>query len=106
MKKFLVILLLLTFTIPVIAKDNWVEVQTVEIPQGTPVYYRATDSGNIQYYFRINGNVITVSKTNAEKFVSGEVRLELVKWFNRDTQKYKYSVRRLVQNIDLSTVFN
>lgn len=92
----------------VAASKDWVKVQSVEIPKDTPVYYRYTESGNVQYYFLFENTKVVVSKTNAEKFAAGIVRLELVKWRNRSNGRYKYTVRQIradVQDLDLSTLF-
>ena len=109
MKRFIAFLILSVLCMSVIAANgDWVRVQSVEIPKDTPVYYRYTESGNVQYYFLFENTKVVVSKINAEKFTAGIVRLELVKWRNRSNGRYKYTVRQIrpdVQDLDLSTLF-
>ena len=108
MKKCLLALLFVLLSIQLFADSPWKEVQAVEIPQGTTVYYSKTDSGNLKYCIKVNDMTISVSEINAVKFVNGEIRLELVKWYNPLSGKYKYTTRRISansRNIDLSTVF-
>ena len=112
MKKFIILLILSLTSVVLYAQRNtaeWKEVQSIEIPKDTPIYYSYTDSGNIKYYIRIEDVAVTVSKSNAEKFLAKQVRLELVKWYSSVNKKYKYTVRKLDEahrNIDLETVFN
>lgn len=89
------------------ATGEWREVQTVEIPKGTPVYYMTTDP-KLKFYIKIYDLKVPVSKTNAIKFANGEIRLELVKWQSVVSGKYRYTTRKLSANsrdIDLSEVF-
>ena len=92
----------------------WREVQVVEIPQSVQIHTGVTKNGNPKAWIELPeiGNV-SVSPTNAEKFKAGTVKLELVKWYNDTTKKYRYSTRQVKssstsekQNIDLSGVFN
>ena len=65
------------------------EVQCIEIPQGTPVYYyNDSKTGKTKYTIYINGFGVSVSETNAKEFISGRRRLELVKWYNRSLQNF------------------
>lgn len=79
----------------------------VRVPRDTPLYSTKTDSGDMKYTLRILGYGIPVSKTNAEKYLSGAIDLEVVKWYNKATGKYKYTTRQYKpsHNIDLQTVF-
>ena len=112
MRRYIIFLLfILAFSFSVDAKSSeWVEVQSVIIPINTPIYYRFTDNGNIKYFLKLDkiGNV-NVSKSNAEKFLAGEIQLELVKWQNKlESNKFKYTVRQYKpsqSNIDLHNIF-
>lgn len=109
MKKFILFSIMMLLSISLFSQTGeWKEVQVVEIPQGTPVYYSVTESGNIKYCIKLQDMTIPVSKTNAQKFVDGQIRLELVKWYNPITKKFKYTTRKISnseRNVDLSTVF-
>ena len=111
MKKFIILFILSLIPFALYGQRRsaeWKEVQVVEIPKGTPVYYSYTESGNIKYCIYMRGIAVNVSKSNAEKFIAGQVRLELVKWYSVINNKYKYTVRRIDEahkNIDLETVF-
>lgn len=85
---------------------EWVEVQSVIIPNDTVMNYTVNDNGKIRFFIIVDGLSITVSRNNAEKFVQGECRLELVKWYNRVNGKFKYTIRRHDEknkDIDLNT---
>ena len=104
MKKILLTIFLAL--IPILAFAEWREMQSVEIPYDTPIYYEATDSGKIRCYFIIAGMQVPVTENNAYKFKRGEVHLELVKWYDDKTCKFKYTTRRKSnKNIDLQTLF-
>ena len=107
MKNIISILLFILLFIPTYASD-WKEVQKVEIPYGTPVYKTLSDSGKVKYCIYIQGHSVNVSEANAKKFVSGRCRLELVKWYNKEKDAYKYTIRQLKQqfNIDLNQIFS
>lgn len=99
------------------ARENspWKEIQCVEIPAGTTINHGTTRSGNPKAWIVIEGINVSVSPKSAEKFEAGEVRLELVKWQNTETKKFKYSTRQVKsskvssskedKNIDLGRVF-
>ena len=104
MKHFLTVLFLL---IPILAFAEWRELQVVEIPYDTPIYYEATDSGKIRCYFIIQGMQVPVTEQNAYKFKRAEIKLELVKWYDEKNHKFKYTTRRKsYKDIDLNKVFN
>jgi hypothetical protein len=92
---------------------EWEEVQSVVLPNDTPIYAQTTDTGNVRYHVKIftpDGNVfsVNVSKTNVEMYRSGLIRLELVKWRSRSTGHYKYTIRRYKPaeaDINLETLF-
>lgn len=93
-------------------ESPWVEVQQVDIPAGQEVHEGVTKNGNPKFWFEFSsiGNV-TVSQGNATKYKKGEVTLVLVKWQNKETGKFKYSVRQkggtksVTPNVDLNNIF-
>lgn len=106
MRKFISIIILSLISIPIFASD-WMEVQCVEIPQGTPVYYY-TDSqtSKTKYTIYINGFGVSVSETNAKEFIAGRRRLEVVKWYSGSKDAYKYTIRQLKpKDINLNQIF-
>lgn len=117
MRKFIIALTLgLVSAVGLFAQKNspWREVQTVEVPQSVQIHTGVTKNGNPKAWIELPeiGNV-SVSPTNAEKFKAGTVKLELVKWYNDTTKKYRYSTRQVKssstsgkQNVNLSGVFN
>lgn len=119
MKKLAIALIVgLMSVVGLSARENspWKEIQCVEIPAGTTINHGTTRSGNPKAWIVIDGNVnVSVSPKSAEKFEAGEVRLELVKWQNTETKKFKYSTRQVKsskvssskedKNIDLGRVF-
>lgn len=117
MKKFVVMLVVgLISIVGLSARENspWREIQTVEIPNSVEVHFGTTKSGNPKAWIELPevGNV-SVSPKSAEKFKAGEVKLELVKWYNDTTKKYRYSTRQIKgtsshkedKNIDLGRIF-
>lgn len=117
MKKFVFALILgLMSVVGLSARENspWREIQTVVIPNTVEVHFGTTKSGNPKAWIELPevGNV-SVSPKSAEKFKAGEVKLELVKWYNDTTKKYRYSTRQVKglssskesKNIDLGRVF-
>lgn len=117
MKKFVVMLIVgLISIVGLSARENspWREIQTVEIPSSTEIHTGVTKSGNPKAWIEIEGiGNVSVSSKSAEKFKAGQVKLELVKWYNDTTKKYRYSTRQVKgtssskesKNIDLGRVF-
>ena len=116
MKKFIILLIVgLISSVGLFARENspWREVQTVLIPQNVTIYEGITRSGNNKYWIEVEGVKVTIAPTNVSKFQSGEIKLELVKWYNDETKAYKYSTRQVKgsksvnkgKNINLSGVF-
>lgn len=92
------------------AKDSpeWTEVQSAVVPSGTPLYHYYSKEGNIKYVLSLGDINVPVSTKNAEGYLSGLYKLEVVKWYSPVTQKYKYTTRQYKPNqkdIDLQTVF-
>lgn len=117
MKKFILALIVgLMSAVGLYARENspWREIQTVEIPAGTTINHGVTRGGNPKAWVVIDGNInVPVSPRSAERFEAGEIRLELVKWQNTETKKFRYSTRILGgdsktkadKNVDLKGVF-
>lgn len=119
MKKFILVLIVgLVSSMGLIARENspWREVQVVEIPQSVTIYTGVTKSGNPKAWIDLPEiGKVPVSPKSAEKFKSGLVKLELVKWYNDNTKKYRYSTRQVKgsastsnggsKDIDLGRVF-
>ena len=109
MKKY--ILILLFALIPFVANSEsyqWTEVQVVVVPRGTPLYTYKSATGTIKYYFKINGIKVPVSANNAERYFHHEIQLEIVKWYNSVTNKYRYTTRKHNEStvdIDLEQYF-
>lgn len=109
MKKFLFFLILSLFSVAAFCKSpDWVEIQSVVVPAGTPLYHYYTKDGNLKYVLVINDINIPVTTKNAEGYLNGIYKLEVVKWYSQVTGKYKYTTRQYKpaqSNIDLQTVF-
>lgn len=92
--------------IPVYAFADWKEMQVVEIPQETLIYYNVNNTGKTKHYIYVNDMTVNVSETNAKAFVAGTRKLELVKWYNPKTNSYKYTVRQLKpKDINLNQIW-
>lgn len=117
MKKFVLALIVgLMSVVGLSARENspWKEIQSVEIPKTVEIHEGVTRSGNNKYWIEVEGIKVSVAPTNVSKFQKGEVRLELVKWYNDTTKAYKYSTRQMKgssstkkesKNINLNGVF-
>lgn len=109
MKKIIFLILLSLFPLTAFCRSSeWVEVQSVVVPKGTPLYHYYTKDNNIKYVIVIGDINVPVSTKNAEGYLSGIYRLEVVKWYSQITKKYKYTTRQYKptqSDIDLQTVF-
>ena len=95
-----------------IAKESkWVAQQCIDLPSGVKVEKGTTSSGNAKYWIEFEQiGKVTVSPSSAERYLAGEIILQLVKWRHTDTGEYKYSIRqkkgsKQTKNIDLLTIF-
>ena len=97
MKKVIALVLLSIITVGLFARENspWREVQAVELPRTVEIHEGVTKSGNNKYWIEVEGIKVSVAPTNVSKFQKGEVKLELVKWYNDSTKAYKYSTRQV-----------
>ena len=76
-------------------ESKWVEIQSVEIPAGTPIQEGLTRTGNPKYWIEIGELKVSVSPGSAEKFKKGQTKLVLVKWQSKeDPGEFKYSIRQ------------
>jgi hypothetical protein len=110
MKKFIFLLILSLIPVFTYSKSpEWVEMQSVVVPSGTPLYHYYSKDGNIKYALVLGDIYVSVSTKNAEGYLSGIYKLEVVKWYSHITGKYKYTTRQYKPNqtadIDLQTVF-
>lgn len=112
MKRFTTFLLAIIFCCCALAKDNkWVEQQCIDLPAGMKIEKGVTSSGNIKYWVEFDQiGKISIPPRSAEKYITGEVTLQLVKWRHTETGYYKYSIRqkrglKQTKNIDLLTIF-
>lgn len=109
MKK-IILLILLSF-LPLITfckSSEWIEVQSVVVPEGTPLYHYYSKEGNVKYIIVVGDINVSVSTKNAEGYLHGTCKLEVVKWYSQITKKYKYTTRQYKPtqaDIDLQTVF-
>lgn len=108
MKRLILFVILVAIPLILFARvSDWVEVQVVKVPKGTVLYTTRTDTGKIKYTLRIMGLGIPVSASNAEKYLAGDIDLEVVKWYNKNTGKYRYTTRqhKVSTDIDLEQYF-
>lgn len=107
---------MLTFLISILSlviteNSVWQERQCIDLPKGIVVYEGVTKSGNPKYWLEFDQiGKVTVSPSNAKSYKSGSITLQLVKWYNKDTNSYKYTIRKKkgvkqTKNIDLLTIF-
>lgn len=93
-------------------KSDWQEVQTVVLPSDVTIHEGVTRTGNPKYWIEVEDINVPVSAGSAVKFKAHQVKLELVKWYNESTGKYKYSTRQVKsassnkgRNIDIVGLF-
>lgn len=110
MKKF-IFLLILSF-IPIVGyckSPEWIEIQSVVVPSSTPLYHYYTREGNIKYVLVLGNINVPVTTKNAEGYLNGICKLEVVKWYSQITGKFKYTTRQYKPtqaDIDLQTIFS
>lgn len=113
MKRALLIFAVILLPLFSYAGDNkkssdWKELQSIILPQNTQVYEGVNSKGNPKYWIMLTEIQVSISKTNVEHLISGDSNVELVKWFNPETGKYKYTTRKQktpkkeIPNIDLT----
>ena len=112
MKKILLLVLSLVCVSAFAQKESkWIEMQCIDIPKSAVLNEGTTKTGNVKYWFEFDKiGKVTVSPGSAEKFKSGDVVLQLVKWQHKETKEYKYTTRQKkgkkeTKNIDLLTIF-
>ena len=92
MRRFIAILTILVLSSVLLSAGGWVEMESVEIPPSTKIFYSLSESGKVEYFIVIEKVKINISRSNAEGFIKGQRRLELVKWYNPVDKRYKYTV--------------
>ena len=75
-------------------QSEWVEVNTVELPEGIEVFSGITRNGNPKYWIEIEGIKVFLSHTNKEHYINGTSTIILVEWYNKSTDRYKYTTRQ------------
>ena len=73
--------------------------QTIVVPDGTPIHSGVTRTGNPKYWVTLTFNGeskdVTVSESLAKKYQSGAAKIEIVKRKDNSTGKITYSARTL-----------
>lgn len=93
-------------------KSDWQEVQKIVLPSDVTIHEGVTKSGNPKYWIEVEDIKVPVSPGTANKFKMHSAQVELVKWYNESTGKYRYSTRQVKsassnkgRNIDLVGLF-
>lgn len=85
------------FSIPTTSaqsKSDWVEIQSVEIPEGLEIFSGITRNGNPKYWFIIEDIKVFISPTNKEHYINNTCTILLVEWYNKSKNTYKYTTRQ------------
>lgn len=75
-------------------QSEWVETNTVELPEGIEVFSGITRNGNPKYWIVIDDIKVFLSATNKKHYINGTATILLVEWYNKSTDKYKYTTRQ------------
>lgn len=79
-------------------KTEWVEVNSVDLPEGIEVFSGISRSGNPKYWIEIEGIKVFLSSTNKEHYINGTATIVLVEWYNNTLDRYKYTTRQKKQS--------
>lgn len=79
-------------------KTEWVEVNSVDLPEGIEIFSGISRSGNPKYWIEIEGIKVFLSPTNKEHYVNGTATIILVEWYNKSLDRYKYTTRQKKQS--------
>lgn len=79
-------------------KTEWVEVNSVDLPEGIEVFSGISRSGNPKYWIEIEGIKVFLSPTNKEHYINGTATIVLVEWYNNTLDRYKYTTRQKKQS--------
>lgn len=79
-------------------KTEWVEVNSVDLPEGIEVFSGISRSGNPKYWIEIEGIKVFLSPTNKEHYTNGTATIVLVEWYNSTLDRYKYTTRQKKQS--------
>lgn len=75
-------------------QSEWVETNTIELPQGLEIFSGINRNGNPKYWFEIKGIKIFISPTNKEHYINNTCTILLVEWYNKNIDEYKYTTRQ------------
>ena len=78
-------------------EKEWVETVAVELPEGLEVFSGITYNNNVKYWFEIDGIKVFISPTNKEHYINETATILLVEWYNKSTDRYKYTTRQKKQ---------
>lgn len=79
-------------------KTEWVEVNSVDLPEGIEVFSGISRSGNPKYWIEIEGIKVFLSPTNKEHYINGTATIVLVEWYNNTLDRYKYTTKQKKQS--------
>lgn len=79
-------------------KTEWVEVNSIDLPEGIEVFSGISRSGNPKYWIEIEGIKVFLSPTNKEHYTNGTATIVLVEWYNNTLDRYKYTTRQKKQS--------
>lgn len=74
--------------------SEWVEVNSVEIPEGLEIHSGITKNGNPKYWFIIQDIKVFITPKNKEHYINGTATIILVEWYNKSKDRYKYTTRQ------------
>ena len=78
-------------------ENEWVETNTVVIPEGLEIFSGITRNGNPKYWFEIENIKVFISPINKEHYINGTAKILLVEWYNKYKDIYKYTTRQAKQ---------
>lgn len=113
MKRTLLIFAAMLITFSAFAggkQTDWKEIQSVVLSPSTQIYEGVNSKGNPKYWIMLTDIKVSISQANVEHLAKNDCKVELVKWFNSETGKYKYTTRKQktpkkeIPNIDLNMI--
>lgn len=75
------------------SKSNWEIIATYEVPYEADFEITVENDGIIRHYLIVDNKKISVRESSYNLFKNKERGLILVEWYNKNTNKYKYTVR-------------
>lgn len=82
---------------PTQTEKEWVETVAVDLPEGLEVFSGVTRNGNAKYWVIIDDIKVFLSPTNKEHYINETATILLVEWYNKSTDRYKYTTRQKKQ---------